>query len=290
MQLIFFIISFQLVIYGNERWGFSRNARIASLGEASSSIIDPGSFLFNPATSSLFQNKVIQATFSNYFSGFFKFGTFNFIAGDSIRKFFTSLNYIFSDNIYYTIYEDTVEASNIDEIVKKGVIKINSIQILGGFSNKLKNFNFGLLLKFMRENLYVGKGYGIGMDVGFLFSDEFNFSFSLRNFLGSINLWDSGRKEYIPTSLRVGFSKNFLERILFSFDTESYFESRFRISYYAGLEAKILKSYFIRAGWRENIPTIGFGFRIKNLDIDYAIGGNFELSAFHIVSLSCILR
>ncbi|MEN3044816.1 MAG: hypothetical protein ABDH37_06360 [Candidatus Hydrothermales bacterium] len=286
MQIIFFIFSFQIVIYGNERWNFARNARIASLGEASSSLIDPGSFFFNPATPSLFENKVIQATFSNYFSDVFKFGAFNFITGDSTNKFYASFNYIFSDNIYFTIYKDTTEAYDIEKIEKRGLIRVSSIHLLSGFSKKLKKFNFGFSLKIMRENLHVGKGYGLGMDVGILSVNKFNFSFALRNFLGSINLWDSGRKEYIPTSLRIGFSKDFIKKILFSFDVESYWEKNFKISCYAGLETKILKDFFIRTGWRENIPTLGFGFKIKKLDVDYALGGNLELQAFHVVSLS----
>ncbi len=286
MQIILLIFSFQVITYGNERWNFARNARISSLGEASSTLKDPASFFFNPATSLLLKEKVIQGTFSSYFSDIFKFGTFNFLTGDSINKFFLSLNYIFSDRILYTIYKDTTPTQDPLNIEKKGFISINSIQILSGFSKKIKNFYAGISLKLMRENLYVGKGYGMGIDLGFLFKRDFNISFTLRNVFGNINIWDSGRKEFISPSIRTGISKEFLKKILFTLDFETLLEEKFKVKNYTGIELKGKENFFLRAGWRENIPSFGAGLRIKKLNIDYALGGNFELSLFHIFSAS----
>ncbi|MEO0254539.1 MAG: hypothetical protein ABIN20_03850 [candidate division WOR-3 bacterium] len=286
MQIILLIFSFQVITYGNERWNFARNARISSLGEASSALKDPASFFFNPATPLLLKEKVIQGTFSNYFSDIFKFGAFNLLTGDSINKFFLSLNYIFSDKILYTIYKDTTPAEDPLNIENKGFISINSIQILSGFSKKIKNIYTGISLKLMRENLYVGKGYGMGIDIGFLFKRDFNFSFTLRNAFGNINIWDSGRKEFIPPSIRIGISKEFLKKILFTFDFETLLEEKFKFKTCAGIEFMGTENFFLRAGWRENIPTFGTGLRIKKINIDYALGGNFELSLFHIISAS----
>jgi len=278
-------LSFQTVYYGNERWNFSRNARITSLGEASSSLKDPAGFFSNPATPLLFEKKVLQGSFSTYFN-IFKFGTVNFLSGDTLKKFFVSFNYIFADEILYTIYEDTTPAQNIGEIEKKGYISVNSIQILSGFSKKIKNFYAGISIKLMRENLYVGRGYGMGIDLGFLFKRNFNFSITLKNLLGGFNFWDSGRKEYIPTSIRTGISREFLKRILITTDFEALFEKKFDIKSYTGVEFQGTENFLLRAGWRENIPTFGIGLRLQNINIDYALGGNFELSAFHIISVS----
>jgi len=287
MQIFLIIVfSFQTVHYGNERWNFARNARITSLGEAASSLKDPAGFFSNPANSMLFKNKVLQGTFSSYFSDIFKFGTVNFISGDSLKKFFVSLNYIFADKILYTIYQDTTPAQDIGEIDQRGYISINSIQILSGFSKKIKNFFAGISIKLMRENLYVGKGYGMGIDLGLLFKRNFNFSLTFKNIFGGLNFWDSGRKEYIPPSIRTGLSREFLKRILITADFEATFEKKFNIKSYAGLEFKGTENFLLRAGWRENIPTLGIGLRLQNINIDYALGGNFELSVFHIISAS----
>ncbi|MEO0283853.1 MAG: hypothetical protein ABIN17_02120 [candidate division WOR-3 bacterium] len=286
MQIILFFFSLHVITYGNERWNFARNARISSIGEASSALKDPASFFFNPATSLLLKEKVIQGTFSNYFSDIFKFGAFNLLTGDSINKFFLSLNYIFADKILYTIYKDTTPAQDPLNIENKGFISINSIQILSGFSKKIRNIYTGISLKLMRENLHVGKGYGIGIDLGFLFKRDFNISFTLRNVFGNINIWNSGRKEFIPPSIRIGISKEFLKKILFTFDFEALLEEKFKLKTCAGIEFIGTENFFLRAGWRENIPTFGAGLRIKKINIDYALGGNFELSLFHIISAS----
>lgn len=286
MQIILIIFFLEIINYGNERWDFARNARISSLGEASSTLKDPASFFFNPAASLLLKENVFQGTFSNYFSDIFKFGTFNFLTGDSINKFFLSVNYIISDKILYTLYNDTTPAQDILNIEKKGFISINSIQILSGYSKKIKNIYAGISLKLMRENLYVGKGYGLAFDLGFLFKRDFNFSLTLRNTFGSINIWDSGRKEFVPPLIRGGISKEFFKKILFTIDFETLLEEKFKVKNLMGIEFKGKENFFLRAGWRENIPTFGAGFKIKKLNIDYALGGNFELSIFHIISAS----
>ncbi len=287
MQIFLIILfSFQTVYYGNERWNFARNARITSLGEAGSSLKDGGGFFLNTANSLLFEKKVLEGSFSNYFSDIFKFGTINFIGGDSLKKFFLSLNYIFADNILYTIYKDTSPAKDINEIEKKGYISINSIQILSGFSKKIKNIYTGISLKLIRENLFIGKGFGIGADLGFLLKRNFNSSLTFKNILGAFLLWDSGRKEYIPPSLRIGFSKEFIKIFFITSDFELALEKNFNIKSYAGMEFKGTENLLLRAGWRENLPTLGIGLKLKNINIDYALGGNFELSIFQIISAS----
>ncbi len=286
MQMfLFFIISFESVIYGGERWNFSRSARISGLGEASVSLKDPAGIVFNPAISMLFEKKSLELTFSDYFENIFKFGSLNFITGDSLKKFFISLNYIFSDNILYTIYKDTIPAGDISEIENKGYISINSIQIVTGFSKKIKNFYAGISTKIFREDLYSGKGYGIGIDLGFLFKKNYIISLVLRNIGGSFNFWQSGRKEWVPPSMRVGGSKILLDKFLIAIDFETSFEKKIRLKPYAGLEFSHNKKLFIRAGWRENVPSFGVGFRLKKIHIDYALGGNFDLSVFHIFSV-----
>ncbi len=170
------------------------------------------------------------------------------------------------------------------------------------YANHLRpNLALGASLKLVRQNLLDHTSFGIGTDLGLLWtlSERFRLGARLSDATTTQLYWDSGRRETINPSLYVGGAYEIpltgLRTVLaLTSDVALTFEGREEASSFSageiggdlrsGLEARFRGIFAGRVGWQESGVTAGAGFRIKGFAVDYAFVPHDDLGSSHRVS------
>lgn len=163
------------------------------------------------------------------------------------------------------------------------------------------NLALGASLKLVRQDLLNHSSFGIGTDLGLLWtlSERFRLGARLSDATTTQLYWDSGRRETVNPSLYVGGAYEVplegLRTVLaLTSDVALTFEGREEASSFSageiggdlrgGLEARFRGIFAGRVGWQESGVTAGAGFRIKGFGVDYAFVPHDDLGSSHRVS------
>ena len=142
------------------------------------------------------------------------------------------------------------------------------------------------------------QAYGLGIDAGvggmLQVGLPIDVGLSVRDVLGTVLAWDTGRKEVIAPTLRIGIASAIrlptLEATITPVADVAYHFENFGDSdagtYHIGLEYLVREMIALRVGDDDGRLTFGGGLRFKPLSVDYAFIGHDELGETHRVSLT----
>ncbi len=121
----------------------------------------------------------------------------------------------------------------------------------------------GAAVKIYDRRLDVYSATGVGADLGLLLSPTAWLKVGLSTQeLYSRNQWSTGTIERFAPVTRGGFGMNFFEQGLCLAGQVTYVEGR-ALRFEAGIEGGWQKLAFVRAGWRDEAPTLGAGLTIR---------------------------
>jgi hypothetical protein len=163
------------------------------------------------------------------------------------------------------------------------------------------NLALGGSLKLVRQDLLNHSSFGIGTDLGLLWtlSERVRLGARLSDATTTQLYWDSGRRETVNPSLYLGGAYEIpltaMRTVLaLTSDVALTFEGRETASSFsagtlggdvmAGLEARFRGIFAGRVGWQESGVTAGAGFRIRGFAVDYAFVPHDDLGSSHRVS------
>ncbi len=155
--------------------------------------------------------------------------------------------------------------------------------------SKMQNekFSYGVNLKVISRHIAEGSAWGIGFDVGAIYSPLPNFRVgaNLQDISTTLLAWNTGRNELITPTAKVGGSYDieFLKtgRITPAVDFDVRFENRkfaslahvgpVSFDMHAGVEYGFKDLFAVRVGYNDvKQLTLGAGIKLPKLNIDYA--------------------
>jgi hypothetical protein len=173
-----------------------------------------------------------------------------------------------------------------------------------------ENFSYGVNMKVITRSIDYGNAWGIGFDVGAIYSPFANFRVgtNLQDITTTFIAWNTGTKELITPTAKVGSSYDipFLKtsRITPSIDFDVRFENRQFASLahvgpvsfdpHAGIEYGFKNLFAVRFGYNDVKQfTVGAGIKLPKLNIDYSFAkfdGNDQLGNTHRISVTFTLE
>jgi hypothetical protein len=175
------------------------------------------------------------------------------------------------------------------------------------YSRKYRpNLAVGANLKLINKSLGENKAWGMGLDMGALFSGphRLNYGLNLSDITTTYLAWDTGTKELITPAARLGISWNPVLKnghpVVLSLGLDVRFENRRTASQYHignissdahyGAEYMLIKSktsrhnLSLRLGADAGRLSAGAGIKLGNLNFDYSYLGSLELGASNRIS------
>jgi hypothetical protein len=162
----------------------------------------------------------------------------------------------------------------------------------------------GGTLKLVRQDLPGHGSFGVGTDLGLLWTPLVSMRFGARLSDATTTqlYWDTGRRETVTPSLflgaawRHGLPAQHIDLALAA-DLALTFDGRQTASTFSigsaiggdpriGFEAGYRRVFAARVGWQESGVTAGAGFRVRGFGVDYAFVPHEELGSSHRVSAS----
>jgi len=183
-------------------------------------------------------------------------------------------------------------------IVDKSVNSAEYAFFAGHTSVFRERFYWGIAPKLLFKHIGSNQAYGLGVDVGGhtrLFDPvPIDVGLAFSDLLGTPLLWDTGRKEVISPSARLGISVSVaippLDAVINPVADVTYrFENigdddAYTLNY--GVEYLVKNVVGLRVGMNDKDITYGGGIVLNPLSIDYAYIGHDQLGATHRVSLT----
>ncbi len=134
----------------------------------------------------------------------------------------------------------------------------------------------GFTLKYLQESLYNFSSKGYGLDIGLLYSFDFegtpiNLGVNGQNIINPKLKWDtsSGETSVIPTTLCYGASSTFFDD-MFTLSGELKRTSD-TSTFHIGVEYMVNNIIPIRVGWNHDQLSVGLGLHLKKLRLDYSL-------------------
>lgn len=169
---------------------------------------------------------------------------------------------------------------------------------------------YGVNLKIISRSIDDGSAWGIGFDVGAIYSitPKFRLGVNLQDITTTLLAWNTGRKELITPTAKVGGSYDIpffkTGRITPAIDFDIRFENRKFASLahlgpvsadmHAGLEYGFKDLFALRVGYNDvKQLTFGAGIKLPKLNIDYSFAkfdGNDQLGNTHRISVMFTLE
>jgi len=158
------------------------------------------------------------------------------------------------------------------------------------------NFSLGTSVKLVYQKIGEDKAVSFGGDIGMSVKGvirSLKAGFVLTNLGTKIGFLNSSFS--LPTRLRTGFSYSlFNENVSLAFDVIKPLKEDFE--YCFGVEGIIMEKLCLRAGYRSELQntgsfagaSAGVGFKIEDIDIDYAFSSYGELGLTHNFSISYV--
>lgn len=173
-----------------------------------------------------------------------------------------------------------------------------------------EKLSYGVNLKIISESLDYGSAWGIGFDVGAIYSitPKFRVGANLQDITTTLVAWNTGTKELITPTAKVGGSYDIpffkTSRITPAIDFDFRFENRkfaslghlgpVSLDAHAGLEYGFKNLFAIRVGYNDvKQLTFGAGIKLPKLNIDYSFAkfdGNDQLGNTHRISVMFTLE
>ncbi len=259
----------------------SFSARGLGMGNAFTSVIaDPGCAEFNPAGLAWLNNTIISAS---YVRGLIdtEYGSLSYfvpvlregVGGLSLLTLQSGdielITPYYTDNKIVKAQEDYILSLSLstkfNDYSSAGVnVKMLYSKLLEEYTAQVVVYDIGLLYRF-----YSGVSLGI----------------VLRN-LGS-EITYMTQKDSLPTTLKLGLSYD-LNIIQFIVDLVKSNDKTWQGS--TGLEYWIMKMFAFRIGYKIGYDidtfTVGFGVKVRGIELDYGIGNMTELGLLHRVTLT----
>lgn len=172
-----------------------------------------------------------------------------------------------------------------------------------------EKFSYGANLKIIRRDVAEFGAWGIGFDIGAIYSPFENLSLgaNLQDVTTTIVAWDNGTTQLISPTLKVGAAyqlRIFNGTLIPVFDTDIRFENRkfasmmnvgpISFDFHAGVEYTFDKLISIRLGYNDVKQfTFGAGIILPKLNVDYSFvkfDRTGELGNTHRISLMLTLE
>lgn len=169
---------------------------------------------------------------------------------------------------------------------------------------KSEKFSYGGSVKFLYKAVGENNAWGLGFDIGVMYSplDSLKLGLLFSDGTSTLLAWNTGRKELIPPHLRIGsaysFHYSFLQ-FLPVLDLRVNFENRessqlsidlMGIDLHTGMEIRLKKMIAFRLGLDSGLFTAGSGIRVSAFRVDYGFLGHSELGNTHRISLTYFLK
>lgn len=140
------------------------------------------------------------------------------------------------------------------------------------FAQKIKNFNFGIALKFIMESLAQQKSFLFCVDAGVIYNNAFaenlNFGISLLNVATQIDDY------YLPINLKAAINYCIYKNFLVVSSAVNYLIKDNYLSFYGGIDFSLSDVFILRGGVNNNFNSLNFtagaGFIIENIYFDYS--------------------
>ncbi len=167
---------------------------------------------------------------------------------------------------------------------------------------KSERFFYGANVKLLYKSFDENTAYGIGFDVAaqYQVNPHFLLGANFQDFTTTILAWDTGLKELIVPTLKVGAAFPFQMKLLPGkllplLDIDLRFEGRefasqvsagaASLDFHLGLEYALLDRFAARIGSDVGNFTAGAGLRFNKFILDYAFMNHSELQETHRISL-----
>ena len=276
--------------------------RAISMGRAFTAVADdPSAIFWNPAG----LESVYQQSFTFFHAPLYEGATFSFIS-----YAFPTLNIGTLGFAIGRIGVGGVPNRDEDQVLYDNNASRDDYQGFISYAKKLPwNFTGGMTVRIVRSGfsgtnngIYQGDyiDYGVGFDMGFMYTPEgftsiflqdWNFGLNIRN-LFSPQIKEVEEVDTFPLSIRLGILRKLYfsnggnnVNIMLDFD---YSQDR-DLFFNMGLEYKFKELGMLRAGIDGSSPTFGAGAKYSFMQIDYAFGGSKYskiLSPIHSFSLT----
>ena len=260
---------------------------------------DPNVIFYNPAGINLLNGTPVSFSFLKYLMDIN-------VASLAISKNYEGIGRFGAavDYINYGTFTKADESGN-----NLGTFSAGEMALIIGYGNQLDdNFYYGANVKFIYSSIAGISSSAAAVDLGLHYAipdERWNFGFSILNLGSQIKSYFATRED-LPIDMRLGFSKE-LEKLPFRFfwsfnqmaDNESSFAKHFS-HVTAGGEFKLGKSLRLRLGYdsqkRKDLKigtttgltgfSLGFGFIIKNYNVDYSFSSLGSIGSLHRFGIS----
>jgi hypothetical protein len=174
-----------------------------------------------------------------------------------------------------------------------------------------EDFYYGVNVKLIKRDIAEYNAFGVGFDVGALYSpfENFHLGVNLQDITTTLVAWNTGRNELITPTSKIGaaymvefFGGKFTPALDFDVRFENRrFASNFNVGpvsfdMHAGFEYNFKNLFAIRAGYNDVKQfTLGAGIKLPKLNIDYSFARfnyskNERLDDTHRISLILTLE
>ncbi len=299
-------------------------ARALGMGGAFAGIANDASTLYwNPAGISGFEERQALFMHSERFGGLvnYNFASFvspttSLVSAEREASFGFALIHLGVDDIPITSHLQYEERNGTpgfqpeegDELLydanalpKEGN---NDFALFGSFALKTGFGRVGGTLKLIYTNAVTGySATGIGLDLGYLKHDLFvprlNVGVKLQDITGTYISWSTGTNEFIAPSVKLGLAyqinaPSLNAALIVAADGDFFFEDRryasqfwvetFSTDLHLGAELIFQEKVMVRGGLDAGNATLGAGFRIGIIGLDYAYLHHDYFEATHRVS------
>lgn len=286
--------------YAGEPFSLGFGARALAMGASFTAIGEDASTVFwNPGGLTYLTGMNFLFMHGSYFSGA---ETQEFLAGSfqNALSYRTplgfSLYFLSSPGIKSTeISGDTIP--NEGNLTVTDTLNYKAYRVTLSSAKKLWGGSLGATLKFLGEDLGVENGWGIGIDIGYLFKrGPIGIGFVAKDLSTTPIFWSSGTHETISPSIRTGLAYHHKKAFLLTFDWLFLTENRkaeaayelgpISVEPHFGGEVKITKVIALRGGFDNGDLTFGAGAKFKGWQLDYALLSHPELGSSHRISLA----
>ncbi len=165
----------------------------------------------------------------------------------------------------------------------------------------------GASVKVLQKGFDDNSAFGFGVDIGVQSNpwSDLYLGATLQDITTTILAWNTGRKEIIYPTLKLGaglpiYSKRLQGKLLLITDADFDFDNQGSAAQFAsgalsmdlhiGVEYEYRERLAVRLGSDAGMFTAGAGLRIGHLQVDYAFLNNTELATSHRISASFVLE
>jgi hypothetical protein len=307
--------------YAGEFLSIGAGARALGMGGVHVAFVnDVTSVYWNPAGLARLNYPEIALMHAEQFAGVvqYNFGAFAIPYGREASLGIGLVRLAVDDIPHTTLLREDLELGEpfVDE---NGVTRINEAFPEYFFSNaeyafflsysraKSHFFSYGGSVKIIHKGFDGTSAWGIGFDIGaqLRIGNRLLVGANLQDATTTILAWNTGRKELIIPTLKIGaalpLSVNFLNgAILPAIDADIRFEGRQEaaqisggpasMDFHAGFEYLYKDALALRVGSDTGNFAAGAGIRLPKLEIDYAFMSHSDLKNTHRVSLKISIR